>query len=81
MTESINFGRSLTDVRQPRISAERLAAAQGHLLRYRIMAFVTGVVLSLGTIALILKYSAGVHLPATRWCGWRTVGCTSSTWS
>jgi integral membrane protein len=33
----------------------------GALLRYRIMAFATGVVLLLGTIALILKDVANVH--------------------
>jgi integral membrane protein len=33
----------------------------GALLRYRIMAFATGTVLVLGTIALILKYA--VHVP------------------
>ena len=33
----------------------------GALLRYRIMAFATGIVLALGTIALILKDVANVH--------------------
>lgn len=65
MTEQqhVNFGRGLLDVRQPPIAAQRLAASQAHLLRYRVMAFATGVVLSLGTIALILKYAADVHVP------------------
>ena len=47
---------------QPPIPAERLAATKGHLLRYRIMAFTTGVVLLTGTIALILKASGVDHL-------------------
>uniref|UniRef100_UPI0035C9DE3D DUF3817 domain-containing protein n=1 Tax=uncultured Jatrophihabitans sp. TaxID=1610747 RepID=UPI0035C9DE3D len=63
MSESVNFGRSLTDVRQPAIDNERFASAQGHLARYRVMAFVTGVVLAAGTVALILKYAFNVHLP------------------
>lgn len=38
-------------------------ALEGPLLRFRIMAFVTGVVLLAGTIALILKYGTDVgHL-------------------
>lgn len=45
---------------QPPVARERLAAARGALLRYRIMAFTTGVVLIAGCVALILK-AAGVH--------------------
>ena len=45
---------------QPPVPADRLAAAEGALTRYRVMAFVTGVVLLAGCIALILK-AAGVH--------------------
>ena len=63
---------SLLDVGQPGVTAEKLASAQGALLRYRIMAFVTGTVLLTGTIVLILK-SAGVdHLKvvnAVLWIG------------
>ena len=61
--ERVNFGRGLTDLGQPPVTADRLAANRGNLLRYRVMAFVTGVVLLAGTIALILKYAADVHLP------------------
>lgn len=50
----------LTNLAQPRVPAARVAAASGALLRYRIMAFATGVVLLCGTIALILK---GVGVP------------------
>ena len=40
---------------QPPVPADRLAAASGALTRYRVMAFVTGVVLLLGCLALVLK--------------------------
>jgi integral membrane protein len=46
-------------VGQPPLTAETVAAASGHLKRYRVMAFVTGVVLLTGCTALILK-AAGV---------------------
>jgi integral membrane protein len=52
----------VTAVAQPPVPAERLAAAAGALLRYRIMAFVTGVVLISGCIALILKASGVRHM-------------------
>ena len=45
---------------QPPVPAGTIEKAAGHLKRYRIMAFTTGVVLILGTIALIMKVS-GVH--------------------
>ena len=44
-----------TRVKQPPVPAARVAAASGALLRYRIMAFATGIVLLAGTTALILK--------------------------
>lgn len=47
---------------QPPISAERLAAASGALLRYRIMAFVTGVVLIAGCTEIILKWANVPHM-------------------
>ncbi len=47
---------------QPAVPADRLAAASGHLLRFRIMAFVTGFVLLAGTIALILRVSGVPHM-------------------
>lgn len=40
---------------QPAVPPDRLAAAAGALTRYRVMAFVTGVVLLLGCLALVLK--------------------------
>ena len=42
-------------LRQPPVPADRLAAASGALTRYRIMAFVTGVVLLAGCLLLVLK--------------------------
>ena len=63
---AFNLGKSLFDVRQPPVTPEALERAKGHLLRYRIMAFVTGVVLLAGTIALIIKYTTNLHMePAT----------------
>ena len=47
---------------QPHVTPERIAAAQGALKRYRIMAFVTGVVLLAGCIALVLKALDVKHL-------------------
>ena len=63
MTESVNFGRSPLDVRQPPLDRARVDAVRGHLLRYRVMAFVTGVVLLAGTIELIVKYAGDVDPP------------------
>ena len=40
---------------QPQIAADRFAAASGAIKRYRVMAFVTGVVLLLGCLTLVLK--------------------------
>ncbi|MDQ6848932.1 MAG: DUF3817 domain-containing protein [Actinomycetota bacterium] len=54
--------KELTDVSQPRLPAARVAAASGALLRFRIMAFATGIVLLTGTIALILKALGVPHL-------------------
>jgi integral membrane protein len=50
-------------IKQPRLSRARLAEAAGALTRYRVMAFVTGVVLLAGTIELIVKYAADVDPP------------------
>jgi integral membrane protein len=47
---------------QPPVPSERLAAASGALTRYRIMAFVTGVVLLTGCLALILKGAGVPHM-------------------
>lgn len=49
-------------VAQPPVPADRLAAAEGALTRYRVMAFVTGVVLLTGCLALILKAAGVPHM-------------------
>lgn len=53
--DALSFG-------QPPVPADRLASAAGALTRYRIMAFVTGVVLLCGCIALILKAVGVPHM-------------------
>lgn len=64
----------LLDVAQPRITAAQLAAARGNLIAYRIMAFVTGVVLIAGCIELIFQYGTSLDVGAagTVWIahGW-----------
>ena len=60
--EGFNLGRSLVDYRQPPVSATRVAGARGVLRAYRFMAFLTGVVLISGCIALILKYATSLHM-------------------
>jgi integral membrane protein len=57
-----NLGRSLTDHRQPRVTAVQLDSAQGTLKVYRFMAFLTGVILLSGCIALILKYATDLRM-------------------
>jgi len=61
-------------VRQPSIDRGRLDAAAGALARYRVMAFVTGIVLLWGTVELIVKYATDVNPPiyAVLWIahGW-----------
>ncbi|HEY8301444.1 MAG TPA: DUF3817 domain-containing protein [Jatrophihabitans sp.] len=47
---------------QPPVPAERLAAAATALTRYRVMAFVTGVVLLAGCVALIMKAAGVPHM-------------------
>ena len=47
---------------QPPVAAGTVERARGHLTRYRVMAFTTGVVLICGTIALILKVSGVPHM-------------------
>ena len=49
-------------VGQPELPAKTVADAAGHLLRYRIMAFVTGVVLISGCVTLILKYGTSLDM-------------------
>jgi hypothetical protein len=52
-----NLGNGLLDRAQPPVSAATVARVKGNLRAYRVMAFVTGVVLISATIALILKYA------------------------
>jgi integral membrane protein len=49
-------------VAQPPVPADRVAVASGALLRYRVMAFTTGVVLIAGCVALILKAAGVSHM-------------------
>ncbi|HET6877357.1 MAG TPA: DUF3817 domain-containing protein [Jatrophihabitans sp.] len=58
MSESFNW----FSLRQPPVAAERVRSSSAALLRYRVMAFVTGFVLLAGTIALILKYTTSLHM-------------------
>lgn len=54
---------------QPDARPGTASVSRGALVRFRIMAFVTGVVLACGTIALILKYATSVgHLEP--WTGY-----------
>ena len=57
---------------QPPVPADRVAAASGALTRYRIMAFVTGVVLLAGCLALVLKASDVPHMEP--WTGFIWLG-------
>jgi integral membrane protein len=57
-----NLGRSLTDYRQPAVSPDMIARAGGTLKVYRFMAFLTGVVLISGCVALILKATTSWHM-------------------
>jgi integral membrane protein len=50
-----NLGRGVLDHRQPRVSAAQVDRAKGILKAYRFMAFLTGIVLLTGCLALILK--------------------------
>ena len=60
--DGFNAGTGLLDVRQPRIPAAKIAAAAGTLRGYRFMAFLTGVVLLSGCVALILKYGTSLDM-------------------
>ena len=55
--DGFNLGRGVLDYRQPPVPAGKVAAAAGTLRAYRFMAFLTGVVLISGCVALILKYA------------------------
>jgi integral membrane protein len=61
-SSGFNLGRSILDYRQPPVPPERVAAAAGILKVYRFMAFLTGVVLISGCVALILKYATSLHM-------------------
>ena len=64
--DGLNLGRGVLDYRQPPVPADRVAAAAGNLKVYRFMAFLTGVVLISGCVALIFKYGTSVDVePAT----------------
>ena len=54
--QGFNLGKGVLDHRQPPVPAAKVAGAAGTLRAYRFMAFLTGVVLLSGCIALILKY-------------------------
>ena len=55
-------GRPLLEYRQPPITPARLQSAQGLLKAYRFLAFLTGVILLSGCVALILKYATDLHM-------------------
>lgn len=63
---------NLLAVQQPPVTTDRLDAASGALLRFRVMAFITGVVLLSGTIALILKETGTPHMEP--WTGFLWLG-------
>lgn len=48
--------------KQPKISEQQLGQARIALLRYRVMAFVTGIVLIAGCVGLILKYGTSMNV-------------------
>jgi integral membrane protein len=68
MTSDFNSGRSLLDHRQPPVPASRVVSAAGTLRAYRFMAFLTGVVLISGCVALIFKY--GTSADVEPWTGY-----------
>jgi integral membrane protein len=57
-----DFSAMLLSLRQPAVPEDRLARSAAAVIRYRVMAFVTGFVLLAGTIALILKYTTNLHM-------------------
>lgn len=62
MSDGFASGAGLLDHRQPKVSAAQVARAAGPLIRFRVMAFVTGFVLIAGTLALILKYATDLDM-------------------
>lgn len=67
MSEPFTFA-GMWGWKQPPVSEQRLCEARTALLRYRIMAFVTGVILIAGCVALILKY--GTSMDVEPWTGY-----------
>ena len=65
-----NLGRGLTDVGQPALSPQRLAAATGNLKAYRFMAFLTGTILVSGCLVLILKAATNLSLTSVNAVLW-----------
>ena len=59
---SDNVGRMLLDHRQPPVTPSQVQGAAGLLKAYRFLAFLTGVVLLSGCVALILKYATDLHM-------------------
>jgi integral membrane protein len=57
-----NRGRTLLDHRQPPVTPAQVEAAAGLLKAYRFLAFLTGVILLSGCVALILKYGTDLHM-------------------
>lgn len=60
--DGFNLGHGVLDYRQPPVPAAKVAAAAGTLKLYRFMAFLTGVVLISGCVALILKYATDLDV-------------------
>jgi integral membrane protein len=57
-----NRGRMLLDHRQPPVTPAQVQSAAGLLKAYRFLAFLTGVILLSGCVALILKYGTDLHM-------------------
>jgi integral membrane protein len=62
ISDAFNSGHGLLDHRQPPVPAARVVAAASTLRAYRFMAFLTGVVLISGCVALILKYGTSLDM-------------------
>jgi len=60
--DGFNLGRGALDYRQPPVPAANVAKASTTLKLYRFMAFLTGVVLISGCVALILKYATDLDM-------------------
>jgi integral membrane protein len=52
----------LLDHRQPPVTPAQVQSAAGLLKAYRFLAFLTGVILLSGCVALILKYGTDLHM-------------------